>query len=202
MIMDVNFRGAVHSRNSVAIHSMSSALIAVTHRVCVVTSPEACQSRLINLVLVPVAELKELSPDLVRAGADLRVAVGRIARRLRQAHEVGDVTLSEVSVLARLDRDGPNTPAALAELERIRPQAMGTTLSEMEGRGLVRREPDAVDGRKVLVSVTTAGRKMLSERRSASAERITHALAEEFTTVERRKLLAVLPLLDRLAERL
>jgi len=149
-----------------------------------------------------VAELKELSPDLARAGADLRVAVGRIARRLRQAHAVGEVTLSEVSVLARLDRDGPNTSGALAELERIRPQAMGVTLSELEGRGLVRREADRADGRKVLISVTPAGRNTLSQRRSASAERITRALAEEFTAVERRRLLAVLPLLDRLAERL
>jgi len=149
-----------------------------------------------------VAELKELSPDLVRAGADLRVAVGRIARRLRQAHAVGEVTLSEVSVLARLDRDGPNTSAALAELERIRPQAMGVTLSELEGRGLVRREADRADGRKVLISITPAGRNTLSQRRSASTERITRALAEEFTAVERRRLLAVLPLLDRLAERL
>lgn len=149
-----------------------------------------------------MAELKELSPDLVRAGADLRVAVGRIARRLRQAHAVGEVTLSEVSVLARLDRDGPNTSAALAELERIRPQAMGVTLSELEGRGLVRREADRADGRKVLISITPAGRNTLSQRRSASTERITRALAEEFTAVERRRLLAVLPLLDRLAERL
>jgi DNA-binding MarR family transcriptional regulator len=149
-----------------------------------------------------VAELKELSPDLVRAGVDLRVAVGRIARRLRQAHAVGDVTLSEVSVLSRLDRDGPNTPGALAELERIRPQAMGVTLADLETRGLVRREADAADGRKVLVSVTPAGRTMVLERRSESARRITRALAEEFTAAERRKLLAVLPLLDRLAERL
>ncbi|QUQ68554.1 MarR family winged helix-turn-helix transcriptional regulator [Kutzneria sp. CA-103260] len=149
-----------------------------------------------------MAELKELSPDVVRAGADLRVAVGRIARRLRQAHAVGDMTLSEVSVLARLDRDGPNTSGALAELERIRPQAMGVTLSELESRGLVSRAADPVDGRKMLISITPAGRNMLSQRRSESAERITRALAEEFTAVERRRLLAVLPLLDRLAEKL
>jgi DNA-binding MarR family transcriptional regulator len=149
-----------------------------------------------------VAELKELSPEVVRAGADLRVVVGRIARRLRQAHEVGDVTLSDVSVLARLDRDGPNTPSALAELERIRPQAMGVTLTALEGRGLVTRQADGRDGRKLLTSITDAGRNMLSERRSASVQRLTRALAEEFTPAERRRLLAVLPLLDRLAERL
>ena len=167
-----------------------------------ITLAVACHAGLINLLLLVVAELKELSPDLVRAGADLRVAVGRIARRLRQAHEVGDVTLSEVSVLARLDRDGPNTSGALAELERIRPQAMGVTLSDLESRGLVRRDADAVDGRKLLASITDAGRTMLSERRSASAQRLGRALAGEFSAVEQRKLLAVLPLLDRLAERL
>lgn len=167
-----------------------------------VTVAVACQPKLINLLLLVVTELKELSPDVVRAGADLRVVVGRIARRLRQAHAVGDVTLSELSVLARLDRDGPNTSGALAELERIRPQAMGVTLSYLEDRGLVRREPDAVDGRKLLTSITDAGRNMLSERRSASAERLGRALADEFSPAEQRKLLAVLPLLDRLAERL
>ena len=149
-----------------------------------------------------MAELKELSPDLVRAGADLRVAVGRIARRLRQAHAVGDMTLSELSVLARLDRDGPNTSGALAELERIRPQAMGVTLSDLESRGLVRREADAADGRKLLTFITDAGRNMLSRRRSASAQRLGRAMADEFSAAERRRLLAVLPLLDRLAQRL
>ena len=43
--------------------------------------------------------------------ADLRLAVGRIARRLRQTHGAGDLTLSEASVLSRLDRDGA-TPAS------------------------------------------------------------------------------------------
>jgi DNA-binding MarR family transcriptional regulator len=167
-----------------------------------ITLATSCHVRLINLLLLVVAELKQLSPDLVRAGADLRVAVGRIARRLRQAHAVGDVTLSEVSVLARLDRDGPNTSGALAELERIRPQAMGVTLSDLEGRGLVRREADAADGRKLLVSITDAGRNMVSQRRSASAERLGRAMAEEFSVAEQRRLLAVLPLLDRLAEKL
>ena len=146
--------------------------------------------------------MKELSPDLVRAGADLRVAVGRIARRLRQAHAVGDLTLSELSVLARLDRDGPDTSGALAELERIRPQAMGVTLSELEGRGLVRRDPDAADGRKLLASITDTGRNMVSQRRSASAERLGRAMAEEFSAAEQRRLMAVLPLLERLAEKL
>lgn len=134
------------------------------------------------------------------AGA-LRLAMGRTVRRLRQAHAVGDVSLSGVSVLARLARTGPDSPGALAELERVRPQAMATTLAGLEQRGLVRRAPDAADGRRAIVSITDEGRAMLEERRSESVGRLAEAL-DELTPEERESLRAALPLLDRLAERL
>jgi DNA-binding MarR family transcriptional regulator len=137
-----------------------------------------------------------------RTAAAIGLAVGRIARRLRQNHTVGDVTLSEVSVLSRLSRDGAVSPGSLAELERVRPQAMATTLGTLEERGLVNRRQDAADGRRALVTVTDAGRKVLTDRRSESLQRLTAVLDEEFTPAERYNLLAVLPLLDRLAERL
>jgi len=133
---------------------------------------------------------------------DLRLALARIVRRLRQAHEPGELTLSEISVLSRLDRDGPATPGALANGERVRPQAMGTTLAALEQRGLVARMPDPDDGRRVSMSATEAGRRLLLDRRSATTRRMTKALAEGFTPEERRRLAAVIPLLDRLADSL
>ncbi|MEU2714387.1 MarR family transcriptional regulator [Streptomyces sp. NPDC007205] len=139
--------------------------------------------------------------DTVALAAALRLAMGRIVRRLRQAHEVGDVTLSEVSVLARLARSGPDSPGSLAESERVRPQAMASTLAGLEQRGLVSRSPDTADGRRAIVSVTDDGRTMLEQRRSESVGRLAHAL-EEFTPQERQALHDVLPLLDRLVERL
>jgi DNA-binding MarR family transcriptional regulator len=140
--------------------------------------------------------------DDEHVAADLRVALARIVRRLRQAHEPGELTLSEVSVLSRLDRDGPATPGTLAGGERVRPQAMGTTLAALEQRGLVARTPDPDDGRRVSMSVTEAGRQVLLDRRSASVQRMTRALAEGFSPEERRRLIDVIPLLDRLADSL
>ncbi|MEU6508442.1 MarR family transcriptional regulator [Streptomyces sp. NPDC046942] len=139
--------------------------------------------------------------DTVALAAGLRLAMGRIVRRLRQAHAVGDVSLSEVSVLARLARGGPDSPGSLAELERVRPQAMASTLAGLEQRGLVSRAPDAADGRRAIVSLTDQGRTMLEQRRSESVSRLAHAL-DECTPRERQALQDVLPLLDRLAERL
>jgi DNA-binding MarR family transcriptional regulator len=140
--------------------------------------------------------------DEERAAADLRVALGRIVRRLRQAHEPGELTLSEVSVLSRLDRDGPATPGVLAGGERVRPQAMGTTLAALEQRGLVARMPDPEDGRRVSMSITEDGRQVMFDRRSASVARLTRALADGFSPEERRRLFEIIPLLDRLADAL
>ncbi len=124
---------------------------------------------------------------------------------MRQGHVVGEATLSEVSVLSRLDRDGPTTPGCLAELDRVRPQAMGVTLAGLAGlaeRGLVARSPDAADGRRVLMSITPAGRRLMTDRRSRSSLAVAQALADGFTADERRRLVDAIPLLERLADRL
>jgi DNA-binding MarR family transcriptional regulator len=149
-----------------------------------------------------MAETRTDTADLLRAGNDLRIVVGRIVRRLRQAHATGEVTLSELSVLSRLDREGPATPGALAALERVRPQAMGATLTALEQRGMVGRTPDAGDGRRVLMSVTAAGRRVLVDRRSLNTRRMAEALAGGFSPSEQRRLISMIPLLERLADRL
>jgi DNA-binding MarR family transcriptional regulator len=87
--------------------------------------------------------------EIVQLGTEVRVAVGRIMRRLRQTHEAGEVTFSEASVLSRLDREGPTTPGALAVAEGVRPQAMAATVGELERRGLLARAADPRDGWRV-----------------------------------------------------
>jgi DNA-binding MarR family transcriptional regulator len=149
-----------------------------------------------------VAEIETPVSDPERIGAGLRLTIGRIARRLRQSHAAGDLSLSEVSVLSRLERDGPSTPSALAEHERVRQQAMATTLAALEERGLVDRRPDATDGRRVVMTLTEAGRATVRHRRSESAQRLIAVLEREFSADELRTVDAVLPLLERLAEEL
>jgi DNA-binding MarR family transcriptional regulator len=140
--------------------------------------------------------------DLLRAGCDLRVVLGRIVRRLRQYHEPGELTLSEISVLSRLDRYGPATPSALADGEHVRPQAMGATLAVLDQRALVTRAADPDDGRRVLLSITADGRRLLVDRRSANSQRMAVALTEGFSREEQHQLIAVIPLLERMADTL
>src|ERR1700723_1856803 len=96
-------------------------------------------------------------PHARQVASALLVGIGLLRRRLRQTHTGGELTLPEISALARLDRGGPTTSAALARLEQISPQSMGATLAGLEARGLVERHPDPEDGRRVVLSVTEAG---------------------------------------------
>jgi DNA-binding MarR family transcriptional regulator len=77
---------------------------------------------------------------------------------------------------------------------------MGTTLAGLEQRGLLSRAGDPEDGRRVVLSLSDAGRQALRSRRAARTEQLARALAENFTEAELEQLEAAAPLLERLAE--
>jgi DNA-binding MarR family transcriptional regulator len=144
-------------------------------------------------------DIESLAAD---AAAALRVSIGLLRRRLRDVQASGELTLPETSALARLDRGGPATSAALARLEQISPQSMGATLAGLESRGMIARAPDPVDGRRVILSITDAGVAVMRERRSARTQQLTEALMAGFTPAELEQLRIAAPLLERLAENL
>jgi DNA-binding MarR family transcriptional regulator len=138
-------------------------------------------------------------PDLDQVADTLRLSVGLLRRRLRQAQVEGELTLPETAALARLDRGGPTTPGDLAKEEQISPQSMGATLAGLELRGLIERRPDPSDGRRALMSPTGAGLEALRNRRNARTEQLARALSAGFTRDELELLRAVAPLIERLA---
>ena len=142
---------------------------------------------------------QDLDLDVGQLAAVLRANVGLLLRRLRQVPGEGELTLPESSALVRLERGGPATPSALARLEQISPQSMGATLAALESRGLIARHSDPADGRRSVMSVTEAGRQMLGDRRNARTEQLARALSAGFTRPELEQLIAVAPLLERLA---
>jgi DNA-binding MarR family transcriptional regulator len=141
-------------------------------------------------------------PDVEQVAAALYLSVGLLRRQLRRQQVEGELTLPESAALARLERAGPTTAAALAKVEQISPQSMGATLGSLESRGLVRRRSDPADGRRAVLSLTDEGARVLRDRRDARAEQLARALADGFTRPELRQLLAAAPLLERLAQSL
>ncbi|WP_333771036.1 MarR family winged helix-turn-helix transcriptional regulator [Streptomyces sp. IBSBF 2435] len=140
-------------------------------------------------------------PGPARLAADLRAALGPLVRRLRQFRPDGELTLSQTSALVRLDREGPATSSELAAGEGIRPQSMCTIVNVLYERGLVVRDPDPADGRRIVVSLSEAGHEGLRGARREKGRRLTRAIDEELTPEEQATLAAALPLLERITRR-
>ncbi|HTQ17401.1 MarR family winged helix-turn-helix transcriptional regulator [Mycobacterium sp.] len=141
-------------------------------------------------------------PNVDELGSGLYHGIALIARRVKQLEAPGELTLPERAALARLDRGGPASAADLARVEQISPQAMGVTLSRLESQGLVRREPDPADGRRIVMSLTRSGLGFLRHKRDVRARQFAKILAEDFSVAELRTLAAAVPLIERLADRL
>jgi DNA-binding MarR family transcriptional regulator len=119
---------------------------------------------------------------------ELRIAVMRATRRLRAEKADSDLSDSQLSVLALLEREGPRTPREIAAYERVQPPSMTRTLTALLDLGLVTRTEHPVDRRQVLVAVTETGAATVRETRRRRDAWLTRRLAA--LTPEERDLLA------------
>jgi DNA-binding MarR family transcriptional regulator len=140
----------------------------------------------------------EITESAVRAARDVRVVVGRLRRRLKEVYDTRELTPSQISVLSRLDKNGPASTSDLAAAERVRPQSVAATLTVLEERGFVRRAQDPDDGRRQLISATESGHGLLVDSRQAAFEWLAQEMQENFTEAERETVIAAMALLDRL----
>jgi DNA-binding MarR family transcriptional regulator len=136
------------------------------------------------------------------AAASVLDNVSLLARRLRQSPVTGGLSQPASATLARLGRAAPMTVADLARAENVRPQSMGAIVGSLEARGLVKRQRDRTDGRRVLLTVTKAGRGVAARKLTGRDEQLAEGLSSGFTSEELRQIVAVAPLLGRLAGQL
>src|SRR5262252_5851511 len=88
--------------------------------------------------------------------------LGELARELRQFHGLSasfyraaatriGMTVTDMQVIDLLESTGPATAGQLAELTGLTTGAITGMLNRLEETGLVRRERDPNDGRRVIV---------------------------------------------------
>jgi len=136
--------------------------------------------------------------DTTQLAGELRVVLGQLMRRLRAEH---GFSLAQGAVLGRLDRNGPATVSDLAAAERIRPQSMAQTVTDLQSDGLVARSPDPTDGRRILVALTDAGRATLAADRLKREGWLAKSIDEELSAEEQHLLANAVPLMRRLLDR-
>ncbi|GAA1983073.1 MarR family transcriptional regulator [Nocardiopsis rhodophaea] len=131
--------------------------------------------------------------------AVLRVAVGRLARRLRAQRPDASLSLGQGAVLFTLARHGQMTPGALAEHEKVQPPSMTRIIAALEARSLVRRTPHPDDRRQQLVDLTDEGRAVVREDQRSREMWLARRLAE-LPPEDKETLRAAARILERLSQ--
>lgn len=138
------------------------------------------------------------SSDTLLLADRLRLAVGRLARRLRQ-QSLGGLTPSQRSILATLDRCGPTTLSRVAEIEGVSRPAASGIVSRLQERGLIVRRTNPADRRSALLALSDEGETVLEQgRRERTA--VLAVRMERLGEEDRRLLADALEVLDRLVD--
>ncbi|MEO8694801.1 MAG: MarR family transcriptional regulator [Acidimicrobiales bacterium] len=97
--------------------------------------------------------------------SDLRLAVGRLARKVRLSETTG-LTQSQLSALATIDRIGRARLCDVAAAEGVSAPTATRIVGAIEKLGLVARTDDSEDRRATRLTVTPAGRTAMRRIRT------------------------------------
>ena len=142
----------------------------------------------------------DLDLDLEQV-ARLRLAVARVARRLRSVPAGHGLTPTSLSVLAAVVRGGPVRLADLAASEGLNPTMLSRIVAKLDADGLLRRTTDAAAARAAIVTATAAGRR----RHERIRHERTAALGAVLADLDRshvRALVDAIPALEALGDAL
>jgi len=142
-----------------------------------------------------VSEVKEAR----ETANELRPVLLRLARELRrEIHSLG-VTGGQVSLLAAIKHVPGITASGLAERERVSPPAMSNHLARLEAAKLIARARGGDDRRRVGLTLTAEGEKVLRSVRQRRTAWLARRL-ERLSDVERAAIEAAVAPLEKLLE--
>lgn len=134
--------------------------------------------------------------DIAELAASLRLSVTRLARLLRQQSDAA-LTPTQLAALATIDRSGPLSIGALADVEQIGAPTATKVADKLCAAGYVERRADPDDRRVTRLSTTAAGRRLLADIRARKTAWLTTRL-HDLSPAELATLVDALAVLDHL----
>lgn len=130
----------------------------------------------------------------------LRLAIQRLARRIRSNAADDDIPESQRSVLFTLWTHGRQSLSSLSEYERVTPPSMNRTVNALVSSGLITRVTDEEDARRIHIDLSEAGHAFVNETRRRRDVWFSEHL-QMLTAEQRRVLEKAVPILKELAEK-
>jgi DNA-binding MarR family transcriptional regulator len=137
--------------------------------------------------------------DASEVGDELRRAVTRLYSRFRSERVEGEVPDASLFVLIALDKHKQLSLTDLAETAHVTLGSMSQSVRRLEQLAYVAKERSGEDRRKVLFSLTDAGRAAAAASRAHRRDWLNSRLAE-LTSEQLADIARVAPLLLRIAD--
>lgn len=138
--------------------------------------------------------------DIEVAGV-LRTVMTRLIKQLRrETKDEAQLSLTERSTLGLLYQHGELLPSDIARMEKVTTQSMSQIVNHLFEVGFIHKASSAEDKRKVLLSLTPAGRESVEERRHNKEEWLAKALHEKASPAERELVMEALVVLEKLMD--
>lgn len=136
----------------------------------------------------------------IRLSSSLRMAVGALHKVLRrQTSAVSSYSMTELETISIISRNDAILASELAVRTRITTQSMSQILKKMEEQGLIKRTGSSDDKRKMHLSLTPAGEKLVKQNRYERDAFLQKRMELLLTDKEVALLEKVVPILDKLA---
>jgi DNA-binding MarR family transcriptional regulator len=107
----------------------------------------------------------------------LHSAAIRLLRRLRRQDDAAGLSAPRLSALSVLVFGGSCTLGELAAAEQVRPPTMTRLVAALEADGLLTRQDDPHDARRVRLSATARGRALMQKGRARRVQALAADLA-------------------------
>jgi len=133
--------------------------------------------------------------------AVLRTTIHRLVKLLRrETRNDAQLSLTERSTLGLLYPDIRLAPSDIARTEKVTTQSMSQVINHLAELNYIERTPDDDDKRKVILSLTPAGKAYVEQVRQQKQEWLAHAIQKKLTAAEKDTLMGALNILAKLID--
>jgi DNA-binding MarR family transcriptional regulator len=137
----------------------------------------------------------------IELAAGLRIVIGRLVKILRrETRNDAMLSITERSTLGLLEQHPGLLPTELAAMEKVTTQSISQVVNNLSALGYVKKDPSTDDKRKVLLSVTPAGKEYIERLRQEKQEWLAHALHEKIAPGEKETLTEAIKILAKLIQ--
>ena len=141
------------------------------------------------------------SIDNNEIAANLRVVISRLVKILRNETKNDEfLSLTERSTLALVYQYIEILPSELASIEKVTSQSMSQIMNKLLKHGFLKKTSSKTDKRKVIITITSSGKKYIEKKRSEKQEWLARSIFEITTEKEKQVLINAIKVLTKLVD--